>query len=124
MTEPARGGDGRPAYLIALRHLVVAQDIGLTIADFDPGAQIVTAVSAAEALPALDGVERLAVAFVSEAPEAFGGSPLAQEIAARGGRAVLIGEAAEKEGAKLGFDVLARPFSTTDILAHLSGGGS
>ena len=122
MNYAARDGEDRPAYLIVLRHVVVAQDIALTIADLDPGARIVTVATPAEALPALDGVDRLAVAFVSEAPRAHRGSELARAIAARGGRVVLIGEAAEAEGTALGFPVLARPFSTADILVHLAAG--
>jgi hypothetical protein len=64
------------------------------------------------------------VAFVAESPRAHLDSELARGIAARGGRVVLIGEAAEAEGAALGFPVLARPFSTEDILAHLAGGAA
>ncbi len=122
MNDAAAAGRGRPAYLIVLRHVVVAQDIAMTIADRDPGAPVVTVASPAEAIPALDGVGRLAVAFISEAPRVLQDSDLAQAVAARGGRVVLIGEAAEAEGAALGFPVLARPFSTEDILAHLAGG--
>ena len=122
MTDTAQGGADRPAYLIVLRHVVVAQDIAMTIADRDPGARVVTVASPAEALPALGDVGRLAVAFVAEAPREHRESDLARAIATRGGRVVLIGEAAETEGAELGFPVLARPFSTEDILAHLAGG--
>jgi len=120
MNKAAPGGAGRPTYLIVLRHTVVAQDIAMTIADRDPDARIVAVSSPADALPALDGVDRLTVAFVSEAPRAHRDSDLAQAIATRGGRVVLIGEAAEAEGEELGFPVLTRPFSTDDILAHLT----
>ena len=122
MTDATTGGANRPAYLIVLRHVLVAQDIAMTIADADPGARVVTTASPAEALPALRDVERLAVAFVAEAPRDHGDSDLGRAIAARGGRVVLIGEAAEAEGEALGFPVLTRPFSTGDVLAHLSGG--
>lgn len=121
MSDTAKDGGDNPAFLIVLRHVVVAQDIAMTIADLHPGARIVTAASTAEALPALRDVGRLAVAFVAEAPRAHRDSDLAREIARRGGRVVLIGEAAEAEGTALGFPVLARPFSTGDILVHLAG---
>ena len=121
MTDATQSGDDRPAYLIVLRHVLVAQDIAMTIADRDPGAPVVTVASASEALPALAGLDRVAVAFVAEAPRALRGSDLGRAIEARGGRVVLIGEAAEAEGTALGFPVLARPFSTEDILAHLPG---
>jgi hypothetical protein len=121
-SDAVPGGEGRPAYLIVLRHVLVAQDIAMTIADRDPGASVVTVASPSEALPALAGVDRLSVAFVAEAPRVLRGSDLAQAIAARGGRVVLIGEAAEAEGTALGFPVLTRPFSTEDILEHLAAG--
>jgi hypothetical protein len=121
MNGPAAGDEGRAAYLIVLRHVVVAQDIAMTIADLDPKARIVIATSVTEALAGLGGVDRLAVAFVAEAPRSHRDSDLARAIAARGGRVVLIGEAAEAEGAELGFPVLTRPFSTEDILMHLAG---
>jgi hypothetical protein len=102
--------------------VVVAQDIALTIADMDPKARIVTAASEAEALPRLSEVERLAVAFVAQAPRAYEDSALARAVAARGGRVVLMGEEAEGEGEALGYAVLVRPFSTGSILSHLVDG--
>ena len=112
-TTDAPGG----AYLIVLRHVVVAQDIALTLADHDPGARVLHATQAAEALLLLDGTPTLRVAFVAEAPAAFAGSALEAAIVARGGRPVLIGEAAEADG--WGFAVLHRPFTTAAVLAHL-----
>ena len=113
-------GAGDPAtYLIVLRHVLVAQDIAMTIGEFDPGARILTAASGPEALPLLEGVERIAMAFVGNGPEAFRASLLAQAVAERGGRVVLMGEEAEAEGEAQGFAVLTRPFGTGNILAHL-----
>jgi hypothetical protein len=112
---------GPPAYLIVLRHVVGAQDIALTIADFDGGAAVVRAASADEGLVALDGVARLAVAFVAEGPRRFAGSALQGAIARRGGRVVLIGEEAEAEGEAAGYAVLARPFASAAVVAHLDG---
>jgi hypothetical protein len=122
MTSGPRAGDGPRTYLIVLRHVVVAQDIAMTITDMDPEARIVTAASEAEALPRLAGVEHLAVAFVGQAPRAYQDSALARAVLARGGRVVLMGEEAEAEGAALGYAVLVRPFSTEGILQHLAGG--
>lgn len=118
MTGPPSGGG---AYLIVLRHVVVAQDIALTLADHDPGALVILAGTTAEALLLLDGVQRLRVAFVAEAPRTFAGSALGAAIAARGGRPVLIGEAAEADA--MGFAVLDRPFTTAGVLAQLEGRG-
>lgn len=68
--------------------------------------------------PGSGGVSRLAVAFVAAAPAAFRGSALEAMIAARDGRAVLMGEQAEQ--APEGFPVLARPFRTRDVHALLA----
>ena len=103
-----------------LRHVVVAQDIALTVAEVASEARVLTAATTEEALRRLSDVERLAVAFVAEAPRDWPESPLAAAVAARGGRVVLIGEAAEAEGQRLGYDVLMRPFSTADVLACLA----
>jgi hypothetical protein len=114
--------DDRATYLIVLRHVLVAQDIAMTISDTDPEARIVTAASEAEALPRLAGVDRLTVAFVGQAPRAYGESALARAVRARGGRVVLLGEEAEAEGAAMGYAVLVRPFATASILQHLAEG--
>lgn len=122
MTAMPKGGDGPATYLIVLRHVLVAQDIALTIADVDPQARVVTAASEAEALSKLSGVDRLAVAFVGQSPRAYEGSALAEAVGRCGGRVVLLGEDAEAEGAELGYAVLVRPFSTGSILSHLVDG--
>lgn len=121
MNDALPGGqaDGSATYLIVLRHVFVAQDIAMTIAEHDPSARIVVAPSAAEALPLLGDQERIAVAFVGQGPGAYRASPLAPAVRRRGGRVVLMGEEAEAQGEAQGFAVLARPFSTGDVLLHL-----
>lgn len=112
----------QPAYLVVLHHVLVAQDIAQAIAEWDPaaalGGRILLARDAQEALARIGGVSRLAVAFVAAAPAAFRGSALEAMIAARDGRAVLMGEQAEQ--APEGFPVLARPFRTRDVHALLA----
>jgi hypothetical protein len=120
MDVAARDPSGPATYLIVLRHVLVAQDIAMTIAEFDPAAQVILTDSAAEAVERLSGVDRLAVAFVGQGPEAFRASPLSQTVARKGGRVVLMGEEAEAHGEAQGFAVLTRPFSTGSILVHLS----
>ena len=122
MSDAAKGAGDPATYLIVLRHVLVAQDIAMTIGEFDPSARILTAASGAEALPLLRGVEHIAMAFVGKGPEGFRASPLAQAVAERGGRVVLMGEEAEAQGEAQGFAVLVRPFGTGDVLAHLDPG--
>ncbi len=115
----ATGGLGAPAYVVALRHAVVAQDIAQTVAEFDPAAPVIVAASPAEAAQALEGVARVALAFVGEGPRGFRGSPLARALARRGASVVLMGGEAEAEGEAAGFAVLARPFTMGLVTALL-----
>jgi hypothetical protein len=114
----------KPAtYLIVLRHVLVAQDIAMTIAEFDPGARILTSASGAEALPLLRGVERIAMAFVGKGPQRASAPPRwPRPWRNVVGRVVLMGEEAEAQGEAQGFAVLVRPFGTGDVLAHLDPG--
>lgn len=107
------------AYLIALRHVLVAEDIAQAIREHEPRARVVRAASAEEAAWAVEGVARLRVAFVAADPEGFEASALARAVAARGGRVVLMGEAAEAKGPALGFAVLRRPFDSGAVIGHL-----
>jgi len=109
----------RPTYVIVLREAVIAQDIALTIADFDPCAGVIVAHSAEAAAVALFDVGQVAVAFVSEAPSRFVHTALAAEIARRGGRVVLMGEEAEDTGASAKWGVLALPFDTETVIRFL-----
>ena len=63
-----------PVYLVVMKETVVAQDIAGAIADARPGARIVIVASPAEARSALAGVDRLAAAFVSAAPQRDNGA--------------------------------------------------
>lgn len=108
-----------PVYLIVLREVVIAQDLSLTITDHDPEAVVLLATTSAEAEQMLAGVEALVLAFVVADPAVFASSGLARAIAARGGRAVLLGNEAEAHGPGEGWQVLDQPFNTDAVLAHL-----
>lgn len=120
MDEAATGERPPATYLIVLRHVVVAQDIALTIAEFDPAARVLVARNGDEALSLLEGVERLPLAFLGKGPSEFRGSPIAAALSRRGARVVLMGEEAEARGEAEGFAVLVRPFTTDAILACLA----
>lgn len=111
----------RRAYVVVLKDYLVLQDIVDTIAEHDPGAGIVTAVRMADAVNALAGVMEVVVAFVEASPSDFGNSDLARAIAARSGRVVLLGQAAEETAGPTEWPVLSRPFRFIDILYHLGG---
>ena len=107
-------------YLIVLHECVVLQDIADTITEYDPRAKVIAVTAPDRALAALEGVERLAVAFVEAAPLAFQQTDLAKAIASRGGRTVFFGDAAEDAEVSDRWIVLRRPFSSDIVLAHLT----
>jgi len=110
---------GLPCYLIVMSQVLVAQDIAMTIRDHDPGATVIVATGVGHALVQLQPVSRLDLAFLTEHPTAFAGSPLARAIALRGGRTVLLGSDAENTGPNGDWDVLAQPFDTQALMARL-----
>lgn len=111
------------SYLVLVPEMLVAQDIALTIADFDPAAEVICAKSQHEAQAALGRVGALTLAFVSDRPSTFVQSPLASAIAERGGRVVMLGIEAENTGPTETFDVLHQPFDTDAVMAKLSARG-
>lgn len=111
-------------FLIVEPTHIVALDIAEAIRAAIPAARVVIA-------GALDTVDpgqlpdRLRLAFVHAAPAVFDGSPLAAEIARRGGAVVLMGDGAEEAAAAAPgvLPVLVRPFTSADIMAHLDRAG-
>ena len=119
-TEP-----GRPdTYLVVMREVLIAQDLCLTICEFDPAARVILARDMNDALAKLGETLSLAVAFVEERPAPFARSGLSGAIAQRGGRVVLLGEQAEAHGPTSDWDVLHKPFATNHVLSILSSPGS
>ncbi len=107
-------------YLVVVPEVLIAQDLKLTITDYDAGAQVIQATTVADAEIALTGVKALAVAFLADQPNNFANSPLARAIARRGGRVVLLGEGAKTTGPTDHWGVLQMPFSTAAVLALLA----
>jgi hypothetical protein len=113
-------------FLIVEPTHLVAMDIAEAIRAAIPEARVVIAGAPDAVDPALlPGT--LSLAFVHAPPAVYDGSPLAAEIARRGGAAVLMGDGAEEaagaDPAAAGWPVLVRPFTSADILAHLERAG-
>ena len=108
------------SYLILLHPELVARDVALTISDQVPTANVIMARSPESAAQALDAVTTVAVAFLAMEPDAYVKSQLAEAIRARGGRAVLISDAAEAVGQGPDWIALARPFTTECVVAVLA----
>ncbi len=85
-TKASSGGN----YLVFVHDSIVAQDIGQAIMEHDPHATILLAPTVDDAVSALSSVATLTIALLALAPETFVGSGLADAVARRGGRAVLI----------------------------------
>ena len=106
-------------YLIVMQQVLVAQDLALTISDYDASAIVKIAGTHAEAEAALLNIAQMELAFVADAPSRFMQSSLAQSIRARGGRVILLGEEAEEDGPTQHWGVLNQPFTTDAVLQHL-----
>jgi hypothetical protein len=106
-------------YLIVMKEVLIAQDLALTIADYDTNASIIIASTHAEAEAALATVNSLEMAFVANAPSQFKTSMLARTIRQRNGRVVLLGSEAEEVGPTQCWEVLNQPFSTDAVLKLL-----
>lgn len=131
MRDPAEGstrggrrrtGDGAiPAapntYLLLVPDPLVARDLAETVAEFDAGARILLARSAAEAAGRIAREAQLSVAFLWLAPEAA--RPLVPPLVVRGARVVLIGPEADEHRAVWGGEHLPMPFSTPMVLCLL-----
>lgn len=105
----------RPCYLVALKHVVVAQDIAQTILEHDPEAEVIL-----DRLPPSVPEECAPrIAFLGLSPSESQALPAARALRARGAQLVLIGEEAEAVGESRDWWVLFRPFTSDAVLALL-----
>ncbi len=104
-------GYGR-TYLVVLRQFLVAQDIALTIAEFDPDAHVIVAVDMAAAASQIKGDVYLA--FV-EMPLGHAG---AGQLRLEAGNGVLVGDGVLPPE-MAGWAQLDLPFTTDQVLALL-----
>ena len=109
----------RTAYLVVEPNLLLRTDLAETLQYRDADAAVIAVGSAREALAPLAALQTLRLALVAASPADFDGSALAQMIADKGGRAVLMGGRAEAHGEAAGYRVLHRPFSQAQVLLLL-----
>lgn len=124
MTESAYATAGMPPNalcVVMVQSALVALDIRLAISDAVPGANVMVVQNVVGALQALEGVDRVHVAFLEPAPPIDKGCPLAEAVRLRGGRVVFLGDEAEDLGPGPGWTVLVRPFTNNCVLAALKG---
>ena len=111
---------GHEAYLVVLKHVVVAEDLAQIVNEFDPGAKVIRVRDTPAALEALRSIVAIRVAFLIDNRHAEGWGDLVAGIVLRGGRVVLIPRSEGVETAP--FDdclILDRPFTTEMVQATL-----
>ncbi|MEI4486618.1 hypothetical protein V8J36_10485 [Frigidibacter sp. MR17.14] len=105
------------AYLVLTRHLIVAEDLAQTIAQFDPGAEVLRARDPEAAAALLDGAARLDLAFVADARGQEGWEEFVGMLETRGAVIVLIPRDDDRPPADDARHLaLERPFTTEMVL--------
>ena len=119
VTPPQSRTASPRVYLLVMRHLIVAQDLAEIIRESEPEAEVLLAATASAALETLSDVRTISVAFITTGPDEFAASALKAAIAAREGRVVLMGDAAERYGENDSFAILAQPFLPAKVTSLL-----
>lgn len=107
----------RRIYLIVEAMGPVAEDLRMTVEEFDPGALGRVAPSPDAGL-AIAGAERISVAFVHADPTEFEATQLGRMLHAQGTTIIFMGDRAE-ERAEAGQHVLLRPFGAESVAQTL-----
>ncbi len=111
---------GREAYLVVLKHVVVAEDLTQIVNEFDPGAEVLRVRDTSAGLQALQDIAAMRLAFLIDDRHAEGWNELVAGIIARGGRVVLIPRSEGIETAPVADClILERPFTTEMVQATL-----
>lgn len=105
-------------YLIVEPVSIIADDLALSVKDFDQGAIVVVAGTQQEALAAITDCGAVRFAFVHADPKGFDETVLGQALTERRAVCVFMGDAADL--AKKALIVLDRPFSPQTIAALLA----
>ncbi len=108
-------------YLLLVEPGLVATDLTGIISEADLHARVVIARDIAAAHEVLTDARIVASAILDIDPDHGPAEALARAVAARGGRVVLIGDAAEDKAERTRWLVLQRPFTTETVLAVLDG---
>lgn len=103
-------------YLVLLRQALVAEDISMTIADFEPGARVVRAIHPEAVAPG----QHFDVAFIGISPTNDENSVMAQTLAAQGTQVVLIGDDPLPVTVPAKGWSLPLPFTTDTVVALLT----
>ncbi|AMY69684.1 hypothetical protein FALB51S_03370 [Frigidibacter albus] len=111
---------GRNAYLVVLKHVVVAEDLAQIVAEFDPGAEVLHMRDTSAALQAVREIGAMRLAFLIDDRHVEGWADLVAGIMARGGQVVLIPRSEGIVTAPFADClILDRPFTTEMVKATL-----
>jgi hydrogenase maturation factor len=112
--------DSRRTYLVIEPFGVIAQDLAISISDFDIHAEVRIATSLDDAEPLVHASDAVTLAVVNADPAVFAQTELASALAARRAKIVLIGDAAEQANEAAGFPVMHRPYAPESVIALLA----
>ena len=108
------------ACLILTGEAVMAEDIATALSDQFGDVEVIIARSPAEALAALQPVDRLLAAVADMDPEDFARHPLAAAVEARNGPVILISEEESALGPEQPWPVVEKPFRSEYLVYLLS----
>lgn len=112
--------ESRQTFLVIEPFAVIAEDLAMSIADFDPTAEVRIARSMDTALAMVEPLSVVTLAVVHEDPALFMQSNLNVVLTARGAKVVLIGDTAEEATGHAGFAVMHRPYAPESVVALLA----
>lgn len=112
--------ESRRTYLVIEPFGVIAQDLAISIADFDTHAEVRIATSLDDPELHIHASDTVALAIVNADPAVFAQSSLASALVARRAKIVLIGDAAEQANEFAGFPVMHRPYAPESVIALLA----
>lgn len=104
-------------YLVVEPIHIIAEDLAMSVQDYDPSATVLIAPSPEAACAVLAGEGFVRLAFVNLDARRFHKTDLARALVARGTKVVFAGGFSEPEGSEL--LVLDRPFSAETTAALL-----
>lgn len=108
--------------LVVVRDILVGQDLAQTISEARPEARVIVVTSLEDAVAALADVQAVALTFIAAEPEALTASPLAQALADRGAKVVLMGTWADQRSVVKSWKRLPLPFTSEHVRDVIAAG--
>lgn len=111
--------DTGPGFLVLLSDPFVAEDVARSISENAPEARVLCAQTPEAALLMVLAEGSVSVALLQMPPEDVPQSPLVELLRQKGTRIALAGDAAEEAGEACPYEVLQRPFNSSQLMQAL-----